>query len=114
MLTVASSMPRWEAPRAGECRRSHNITQDAISRRRSWTRFSEEIAMRKVFAGLMVSLGLFCGVTWAQNVQRDNQAAQPGAVQPRPAVTPGQTLQPGQAGQQGQSSTADQQIAACI
>jgi len=76
--------------------------------------FSEEIAMRKVFAGLMVSLGLFCGVTWAQNVQRDNQAAQPGAVQPRPAVTPGQTLQPGQAGQQGQSSTADQQIAACI
>src|SRR5438876_2744783 len=49
--------------------------------------------MRNVFAGWMV-MAFFCGVTFAQNAPRDNQA------------------QPGQSGQR--ASSADQQIAACV
>jgi putative membrane protein len=50
--------------------------------------------MRNVFAGLMVVVGLFCGVTLAQNAQRDNPSAAPA--------------------QPGQASSSDQQIAACV
>src|SRR5262245_24088747 len=95
---------------------------DAISRGRSGNRLLlRSVAMRNVFAGLMVAIGLFCGVTLAQNAQREVQPAQPGAAQPRPAVAPRQPVQPGQPGQpgqqlgqQGQPGTADQQIAACV
>jgi len=94
--------------------------------------------MRNVFAGLMMAIALFCGVTLAQNAQREGQAVQPGgavqpgravqpgaaaqpgaavqpgAVQPRPAIAPRPAGQQGQPGQPGQGSTADQQIAACV
>jgi len=62
--------------------------------------FSGEFAMRKLFAGLMVAIGLFCGVTWAQNAQ--TPATQPGAAGQKQGEPAGQ----GQSGllQQGQAA----------
>jgi putative membrane protein len=93
--------------------------------------------MRRLYLGLTVAFGLFCGVALAQNAQRENEAAQPGAAGQRQAgQQPGQagqnfqTRQPGvprqagqfgAAGQQatgqqatGQQGSSDQQIAACV
>jgi len=88
-----------------------------------------------VFAGLILAMGLFCGVSLAQNAQRDNQGTQPGAAGQKQADPAGQGQFPqgraateqagqqaiagqaaGQAGQpqQGQSPSADQQIAVCV
>jgi len=51
--------------------------------------------MRNVFAGLSVSVGLFCGVTLSQEVQPRPQPAQPPVAGQRQPIQPGQ-LQPGQ------------------
>src|SRR5437868_777669 len=99
--------------------------------------------MRNVWAGLTLAAGLFCGVTFAQNAQPNNQGTQPGAAgqkqgepagqgQTRPGQAgqqpqPGGVIQPGPAGQTGQqrqqgqftqggqqAAGGDQQIAACV
>ena len=95
--------------------------------------------MRSLFAGSIVAVSFFCGVTLAQNTQpgqiqpaqpRTGQPAQPGQIQPGQPRTsqpaqPGQPAQPAQPrqqnqfgqdqpGRQGQGSPADQQVAACL
>jgi predicted outer membrane protein len=86
--------------------------------------------MRSLFAGCFVAVGLFCGVTLAQNVQREGQGTQPaqpgqqtlqpGQARPGQAGQALQQTQPGQqfaqrqGGQPGQTASSDQQIAACV
>jgi predicted outer membrane protein len=72
-----------------------NVIQSLAFRHRT---LLEEFAMRNLFAGSIVALGIICGVAIAQNTQRDTPATQPGAAGQKQGTQQGVTGgQPGQA-----------------